>query len=67
MSAFIRVNYGVNRRLRKRQFEHRNGKMRIKGSWGDTATHEKIKAIIHRRHHGWQITGWCLATPVTPA
>ena len=57
-SAFLRVNYGINQRLQGRHFSHRNGKMRIKGNLADDATHKKIKAIIRRRHPGWNITGW---------
>ena len=60
-AKFLRVNYGINHRLQGRHFSHRSGKMRIKGDWADDATHEKIKAIIRRRHPGWNITGWCLA------
>ncbi len=62
-SAFLRINYGINRRLRGRRFEHQNGKMRVNGDWSDNATHEKIIAIILRRHPGWRITGWCPAPP----
>ena len=65
-SAFLRVNYGINQRLQGRHFSHRNGKMRIKGNLADDATHKKIKAIIRRRHPGWNIAGWSLAnTPIT--
>lgn len=56
--TFLRVNYGIHHKLQGR---HRNGTMRIKGDWADDATHDKIKAIIRRRHPGWNITGWCLA------
>jgi len=65
-SAFIRVNYGINRPRpggRKHDIEHRHGKMRIKGDWEDGETHEKIKAIVWRRHPGWLITGWEIVTP----
>jgi hypothetical protein len=61
-SAWLRVNYGINRSKRK-DIEHANGKMRIKGAWDDNATHMKIRRIIARRHPGWAVTGWCLASP----
>jgi hypothetical protein len=63
-SAFLRVNYGINRRKGK-GIEHANGKMRIKGLWEDDATHDKIRRIICSRHPGWLITGWCLVSPNT--
>lgn len=60
--AFLRVNYGINRRKAK-SIEHANGKMRIKGSWSDDVTHDRIRRIISQRHPGWLVTGWCLTLP----
>lgn len=57
---WLRINYGINRR-NGRKIEHANGKMRVKGNWGDEATHAKIRRLIARRNPGWSITGWCIA------
>lgn len=63
--ARLHINYGINRAIRRkgrRGIEHSQGKMAIVGNWDDDATHEKIFAIIRRRHPGWLVTGYCKAT-----
>lgn len=61
------IRYGINRRRpgsrSKKNIEHRNFSMTLEGiEWNDEGI-SAIREEILRRHPGWCITGYLIASP----
>jgi hypothetical protein len=64
MPALLRINYGINRAIRRgsrKVIVHENHKLRVKGSIEDVSLHGKVLRRVKSKHPGWQLTGYAQA------
>lgn len=55
------INYGVEKKNKKKKFISKNGKIEMLGDWTDKEIHKKIRTKIKEDNPTWSIQGYALA------